>query len=119
MSWRGGRGRHGPLLRWLILHRIKIEEDRRDPWPRPWCDIAADATRDGVARQHGNPVTALEIRRTWSVLLTRGKPRRKKAVASEPVKQVSPTGSTARIAGLVKPVTATVQLPIKKFGDGN
>lgn len=117
-SWRGGRGCRGPLLLWLIAHRAEVEEARRGTWPRPWRDIAADATRDGVARQHGIPVAELAIRRAWSVLTNPIKPLSKRAVPSALVSLVNATGPAAKNDGLTRPITADTQLPARYFGDG-
>lgn len=114
----GGRGRRGPLLLWLIAHRAEVEEARRNSWPRPWRDIASDAMRDSVVRQHGNPVTELAIRRAWSILLNRGKPLPRKAVPNATTHRATATGSDTVSHGRTQNVTSSTQIPRRSFRDG-
>lgn len=72
-SWKGGRGRRGPLGNWLLKEKAAITEGKlRADVPLLWPEIADLAASDGVVRPDGSPYRAGDLSRAWSELAKRG-----------------------------------------------
>ncbi len=125
-SWRGGRGQYGPLGRWMVLKQDAIRKARGTAIPHSWPALTALAAQDGVRRLNGEPYSVDAVRSTWSRIARRRArleaPKDHQIAAlpkkAMPSRSVSPTDSTAKNSGLMQPITAEMQLPVRRFGDG-
>lgn len=125
-SWKGGRGQLGPLGRWMVLQQDSIAKARGAVIPHGWPALTALAVQDGVRRANGKPYSVDAVRGTWSRIVRRRArleaPKDHQTAALQkkamPSRSASSTDATANNSGLIQPITAEMQLPVRRFRDG-
>jgi len=71
-TYLGGRGRLGPLGRFLIRERAYIARGRAEGIIA-WADVAAVAQAEGIHRSDGRPYSARELSDAWNRLARTGR----------------------------------------------
>lgn len=125
-SWTGGRGRFGPLGRWMVLQHEPIARARSAAIPHSWPTLTALAAQEGIRRENGQPYSVDAVRGTWSRIVRRrtwleASRNQQAAAAALPMTADVPTRPPPAPAlpttSLMQPITASSLLPIRRYGD--